>query len=130
MSQVHKVIVLNKPLKIFEFTPIQLGMLVVAIIGGLLIATNMPKEWKFNNVPAGVFVFVGVVGAAMVLGKMSEVKPWMWWRNMVIYRLGIVPNTFVPKPEPAPLYPDPNIIETKKKTEGYYVEAQDQAAPR
>lgn len=129
MSQVHKVIVLNKPLKIFEFTPIQLAMLVIAIIGGLLIASNMPKEWKFNNVPAGVFVFVAVVGAAMVLGKMSEVKPWMWWKNLIVYRLGLAPNMFVPKPEPAPLYPDPNIIETKKKTEQYYVEAQDQTAP-
>ncbi len=130
MSQVHKVIVLNKPLKIFEQTPIQLFLLVGSIIGALLIATSLPKEWKFNNVPAGVFVFVGIVGAAIVLGKMSEVKPWMWWKNMVLYRLNIVPKTFVPKPEPAPLYPDPNIIESKKKSEQYYVEAQDQAAPR
>jgi hypothetical protein len=105
-------------------------MLVTSIIGGLLIASNMPKDWKFNNVPAGVFVFVAVVGAAMVLGKMSEVKPWMWWKNMLFYRLGIIPSVFVPKPEPAPLYPDPTIIETKKKSDGYYVEAQDQAAPR
>ncbi len=130
MSQVHKVIILNKPLKIFDFTPIQLIMHVIAIITGLILASNMPKEWKFNNVPAGVFVFVAVVGASIVLGKMSEVKPWLWWKNMVMYRLGLVPNLFVPKPEPAPLYPDPNIIESKKKTEQYYVEAQDQAAPR
>ncbi|HEY9732652.1 MAG TPA: hypothetical protein V6C89_12110 [Drouetiella sp.] len=130
MSQVHKVIILNKPLKIFDFTPIQLIMHVIAIITALLMATNMPKEWKFNNVPAGVFVFVAIVGASIVLGKMSEVKPWSWWKNMVLYRLGLVPNLFVPKPEPAPLYPDPNIIDSKKKTEQYYVEAQDQAAPR
>ncbi|HEY9679462.1 MAG TPA: hypothetical protein V6C76_15750 [Drouetiella sp.] len=130
MSQVHKVIVLNKPLKIFEFTPIQLIMLIIAIVGGLLIATNMPKEWKFNNVPAGVFVFVAVVGAAMVLGKMSEVKPWQWWRNLVFYRLGLISDQFIPKPEEAPIYPDPTIVEAKKKTERYYVEAQDQAAPR
>lgn len=130
MSQVHKVIILNKPLKIFDFTPIQLIMHVIAIISGLLLASNMPKDWKFNNVPAGVFVFVAVVGASIVLGKMSEVKPWAWWKNMLLYRLGLVPNLFVPKPEPAPLYPDPNIIESKRKTEQYYVEAQDQAAPR
>jgi hypothetical protein len=123
MSQVHKVIVLNKPLKIFEFTPIQLIMVVGSIIGGLVVAGNMPKEWKFNNVPAGVFVFVAIVGAALVLGKMSEVKPWMWWKNLLLYRLGLVPKVFIPKPEPAPLYPDPNINESKKKSEQYYVEA-------
>ena len=126
MSQVHKVIVLNKPLKIFDFTPIQLIMIVTSVIGSLVIAGNLPKEWKFNNVPAGVFVFVGMVGAAIVLGKMSEVKPWLWWKNLLLYRLHVVPSTFIPKPEPAQLYPDPNIIESKKKTEQYYVEASDQ----
>ena len=124
MSQVHKVIVLNKPLKIFEFTPFQLILLVGSVILALIAASKCPKEWKFNGVPGGAWVAIGIVCVALVLVKMSELKPWAWWKNLMIYRMRLVPNIFLPKPEPAPLYPDPTIIEPKKRSEEFYVESQ------
>ena len=123
MSQIHKVIKLNAPFKIFEFTPFQLLLLVGSAIGALIIGANLPKDCKVGNLPGGLFVFLGMVGVALMLGKMSELKPWIWWRNMILYKLKLEPTIYLPKPEAAPIYPDPNIIEVKKKVDEYYVEA-------
>jgi hypothetical protein len=54
---------------------------------------------------------------------MSEVKPWAWWRNLVLYRLKMVPTEFLPHPEPAQEYPDPTIIDVKKRSSDIYVDA-------
>jgi hypothetical protein len=123
MSQIHKVIILNQSFKIFDFTPFQLLLLVISVIGAFIVTANLPKDCKIGNLPGGLFVFVGMVGLAMVLGKMSEFKPWIWWKNVILYRLKLEPMIFLPKPEEAPIYPDPTIIEAKKKVDEYYVEA-------
>lgn len=122
MSQAHKVIILNKPLKIFEFTIIQLILLFFSLLAAFGIATQIPKEWKINGIPGGFAVGITIFCVMLALVKMSEVKPWAWWRNMVLYRLRAVPTIFIPKPEEAPIYPDPNIIEVNKKAEKNYVD--------
>ena len=45
-----------------------------------------------------------------------------WWRNAFLYRLKLVPEVFIPKPEDAPLYPDPTIIE-KSVGEEFYIDS-------
>lgn len=124
MSLVHRVIILNQPLKIFGFAPLQLGLLVVWVIVGLVLAGRFPGEWKFHNVPIGVWFAIFWFCIALVAVKMSEVKPWSWWKNMLTYRLNLVPKTYIPKIEAAQPYPDGNIIELKKSTEKFYVEAE------
>ncbi len=125
MSQVHKVIILNKPLKIFDFTPFQLILLVAATVTALLVGTNIPKDWKVGNLPAGFLAGLLIFCAAIVGVKMSEVKPWIWWKNNLLYRLGMVPKVFIPRPEDPPhIYPDPSIIEAKKASDDYYVQSE------
>jgi hypothetical protein len=123
MSQAHKVIILNKPLKVFDFTIIQLVLMFFSVLGSFFAATQVPKDWKFNGMPGGALVFILLVCLMLALVKMSEVKTWSWWLNLLLYRLNAVPTTFLPKPEPAPIYPDPTIIDEKKESHKNYVEA-------
>jgi hypothetical protein len=123
MSQAHKVIILNKPLKIFDFTIIQLVLMFFSLLGAFGIATQIPKDWKWNGLPGSALVFIVIVCIMLALVKMSEVKPWTWWKNLLLYRLKAVPTVYMPKPEPAPIYPDPNIIEVKKREDANYVDA-------
>ncbi len=114
---------MNKPLKIFDFTIIQLVLLFFSCLGAFGIATQVPKEWKFNGMPGGAVVFIIIICIMLALVKMSEVKPWTWWTNLLLYRLRIVPTVFIPKAEPAPIYPDPTIMEVKKSADDNYVNA-------
>jgi hypothetical protein len=123
LSQAHKVIILNKPLKIFDFTIIQLVLMFFSLIIAFAIASQVPKEWKWNGLPGSALVFIVIVCIMLALVKMSEVKPWAWWKNLLLYRLKAVPIVYMPKPEPAPIYPDPNIIEVKKREDANYVDA-------
>jgi hypothetical protein len=123
MSQTHKVIILNKPLKIFDFTIIQLILMFFSILGAVGLSMQFPKDWKFNGLPAGALVGIVFICITLALVKMSEVKPWAWWLNLLAYRLKAVPTIFIPKPEPAPIYPDPTIIEVKKASDQNYVDA-------
>lgn len=114
---------LNKPLKIFDFTPFQLILMFVAVITAFIAGSNVPHDWKINNLPAGFILGLLIICGAIVFVKMSEVKPWAWWRNLVMYRLNMLPTTFLPHPEPGHVYPDPTIIDVKKRTDEYYVDA-------
>ncbi len=123
MSQAHKVIILNKPLKIFDFTIIQLILMFFSLLVAFGISTQIPKEWKWNGLPGPILVFILIICIMLALVKMSEVKPWTWWKNLILYRLKAVPTVYMPKPEVAPIYPDPNIIEVKKREDANYVDA-------
>jgi len=124
MSQIHKVILLNKPLKIFDFTPFQLILMFCATITAFIVASNIPQSYKLpNGLPVGFVVGMLIFCGAIVVVKMSEVKPWAWWRNLVLYRLNMVPTVFLPRPEPGQLYPDPTIIDAKRRADEYYVES-------
>jgi hypothetical protein len=125
MSQIHKVILLNKPLKIFDFTPFQLILMFFSTILAFIVAGNVPSSWKLpNGLPVGFLLGLLIFCAAIVVVKMSEVKPWVWWRNMFTYRLKLVSTVYLPKPEPGQVYPDPTIIDVKKRSEEYYVDAE------
>jgi len=123
MSQVHKVIILNKPLKIFDFTPLQLILLLVSTVVALIVGSKMPGNWKINGLPVGFLVGMVIFCGALVVVKMSEVKPWIWWKNLLVYRLRMAPTIFMPRPEEEAIYPDPTIIEAKKSSDEFYVEA-------
>lgn len=123
MSQIHKVILLNKPLKIFDFTPFQLILMFFSIVLAFVVGSNIPQNMKVGNLPAGFLAGMLILCGSIVVVKMSEVKPWAWWRNLILYRLNMVPTVFLPRPEPGQLYPDPTIIDVKKRSEEYYVES-------
>ena len=123
MSEIQKVILLNKPMKIFEFTPLQWALMFVSTILAFTVGSNVPHDWKIANVGVGIWLGIIIVCLAIVLVKMGEVKPWLWWRNDVVYRLHMMPTVFMPRPEPGQVYPDPTIIDVKKRSDEYYVDA-------
>jgi hypothetical protein len=122
MSRIHRVIVLNKPLKIRGFTVLQWVTLGLSIALGLWVSTAVvPKEWKIANAPAGVFIFVGIVGGIIALISALEMKPLIWWVNHVTYRLGIMPLSYLPNKESSTtMYPDPTINEIDKAANEFY----------
>jgi hypothetical protein len=123
MSQIHRVILLNKPLKIFEFTISQLIFMFFAVVSAFITSSYVPQSWKLpNGLPVGFLIGVTIVCAAIAYVKMNEVRPWAWWRNLAYYRLNMMPRVYLPHPEPAAIYPDPTIIDVKKLEDEYYVE--------
>lgn len=123
MSQVHKVINLKTPIKIFGgYTIKQVLLIAVGLALGIFLATKTPQTWKVAHLPAGLFVFVCTIGVACALSFFTEVKPLPWWKNMFLYRLGFVPSVYIPKPEEPAIYPDPTIIEKVVQDE-FYIES-------
>lgn len=124
MSLVHKVIILNKPLKIRGFTFGQWGILVVSVSLGFFLAFKVPQDWKLGNLPVGLFVWVVIVGAAMVGVNAAEFKPYAWWRNLLLYKiLNTVPKAFYPNvEEQTQIYPDPDVIDPAKREDEGYIE--------
>jgi len=119
MSQVHKVINLREPFKIFGLTIKQAFFLAVGGLLGFFVASHMPGDWKLGNLPAGLFAFIILCSLGGVLGFMTDVKPIAWWRNNFVYRLGLAPKIYIPRPEQAQIYPDPTIIEKRDQEEFY-----------
>lgn len=122
MSLVHKVIILNKPLKIRGFTFGQWAILAISVGVGFLLAFKVPQDWKVGNLPVGLFVWIIIVGAAMVGVNAMEFKPFAWWRNLFCYKiLGTSPKAYYPNVErQTQIYPDPDVIDPiKREDEGY-----------
>src|SRR5437660_11276578 len=121
MSVVHRVIVLNKPLKIRGFTLFQWGMMVLAAGVAFAMGSYIPKEWKLANLPVGFLVGLLIFSAVLVCINALEMRPIAWWKNQFLYRLKLVPSVFLPHPEEAQAYPDASIIEPKKAEDQFYV---------
>lgn len=124
MSLVHKVIILNKPMKIRGFTIGQWVILAVALALAFLLAFKVPQDWKLGNLPLGVFVWVFIVGGAMVGVNAAEFKPFAWWRNLFLYKVfNSVPRSYYPHIEDENfIYPDPDVIDPAKREEEGYIE--------
>ncbi len=121
MSRVHKVIVLNKPFKLWDFTVRQLLMRVVSICISLYILSSVPQQWKVGNLPANILLAIVFFCVCLPAVKFTDLKPINWWRNLLLYKLRIVPTTFIPRPEPGRIYPDPTIQEPRKKSDDFYI---------
>lgn len=123
MSLVHKVIILNKPLKIRGFTVWQWILLAVSVAVAFIFGAKVPHDWKLGNLPLGFIVGLLIVCGAMVFVGASEMKPLAWWRNLFLYRLGLAPRVFFPHvEEQGHPYPDPDIIDQPRASEDNYIE--------
>jgi hypothetical protein len=124
MSLVHKVIILNKPLKIRGFTFGQWFILATAVGLGFFLAFKVPQDWKLGNLPLGVFVWVFIVGGAMVGVNAAEFKPFAWWRNLFLYKIfQTVPRAYYPhNEEQLQIYPDPDVIDPARREDEGYIE--------
>jgi hypothetical protein len=121
MSLVHRVIILNKPLKIRGFTLFQWAMMVLAAGLAFALGSYVPKEWKLANLPVGFLLGLCIFSAVLVLINALEMRPLAWWKNQFLYRLKLVPSVFLPHPQEATPYPDATIIEPARKEDTYYV---------
>jgi hypothetical protein len=122
MSQVHRVLVLNKPFKIRGYTVMQWITMGAATAIALFVGTKLvPNDWKLLNVPAGLFVGIAIWGAAAGYVTATEAKPIAWWKNRLLYALKLLPIVYLPKREEGVLYPDPTIREAVKREDQTYV---------
>jgi len=119
MAYVHRVIILNKPLKIRGYTPFQWFLFAVA--GGLAVAafSYTPKEMKLLNMPLGILLAILIACVALVFVGMTQMKPLVWWKNKILFALGQIPRRMMPITEAGTLYPDPTIQETVQREDNY-----------
>lgn len=121
MSRVHRVIILNKPFKIWDFTIRQLFMLVISVCISLYILSAIPQNVKIGNLPANILGAIVFFCICLPCVKFTDLKPMGWWRNLLLYKLRLVPTQFIPRPEQGRIYPDPTIIEPRKKSDDFYI---------
>ncbi len=121
MSQVHRVLVLNKPFKIRGYTVVQWIILALSVSIALFVGTKLvPNAWKIGNTPAGLWAGIVIFGVGYCYVTATEAKPGIWWRNKVFYTLKLLPTLYLPKREEGVLYPDPTIKDIIKREDRSY----------
>lgn len=103
MAIVHKVIILNKPFKLFGFSFVQWIVLASTSLIGLWIGFSLPPV-KFNGLPLGFIVFMIIVCGGIVFVHASLIQPWQWWRNRILSLAQMLPTEILPKPQAAKTY--------------------------
>jgi len=120
MSQIHKVIDLKQPLKIFDFTPFQILVMAIGLILGFIAGTQNYGNAKLANIPVGFWIGLFIFSGSMVLSHMAQIKPFVWWKSMIIYKLKLMPVVYMPHPEPANEYLDASLSDSRhKKNDGF-----------
>lgn len=124
MSQIHKVIVLNTPMKIRGYTVPQWILLAISVGLAFLAGSKVPPDWKLGNLPLGLFAGLAIFSVALVFVFASETKPLAWWRNFFLYRIfHSVPTAYYPHmEEQTQIYPDPDVADAGKREERNYIE--------
>jgi hypothetical protein len=100
----------------------QIGLAAIGLLTAFFLGSKVPHDWKLHNIPAGFLFGLIIFCVSLVLGRMTELKPIVWWRNNFLYGLRMMPTLYLPKPEELThIYPDPTI-EERGHIEEYYVE--------
>ncbi len=107
MAIVHKVIILNKPFKLFGFSFIQLAIFVFTGLIGLWIGFSVPQV-KVNGLPLGFLVFMLIICGGMVFVHATLIQPWQWWRNRILSLAGLLPTKILPRPQAPNIYIEEN----------------------
>ncbi len=119
----QKVVILNKPLKLFGLTVKQWFFMVPVAIFAFWTGSMWPPSWKLQNLPAGFVWGMAIFCGGLVAVHMNEVRPSIWWVNFFNYHIfKIMPTTYLPHHEEATLYIDSSIIDKKDVSEEYYVQ--------
>ena len=124
MSLSQKVVILNKPLKLFGLTVKQWFQMIPITFIAYWLGSSMPPTWKVQNLPASFVVGIVIVCAGLVAIHMNEVRPNAWWINLFNYRIfKVMPEIYLPNTEPAPIYLDASIIDKKnQQNDEFYVQ--------
>lgn len=125
MSQIQRVIILNKPFRIRGYTMMQWVIMGVAFSIAVIVGTKcVPHDWKLGGVPTGVWIFVLLFGLGIGYVHVVQVKPIVWWRNRLFYAVGLEPQLYLPKREEGQEYPDASIKQPAKREDQSYVEVE------
>ena len=85
MAQRFPVIPLNQPLRIYDFTVRQLVALALMSFFMLLLVTQIDKTWILAGLPARFLLSVIGFSCAIVVVRMSDVRPMIWWKRQLLY---------------------------------------------
>ena len=124
MSQIQRVIILNKPFKIRNYTPFQWLVLLVSVGIAFLVGSKVPHDFKIGGAPAGVWVGVFIFGIGAGYIHVVQRRPFAWWRNRITYSLGLSPTLYLPKREEGQEYPDSSIKQAPKREDQPYVDVE------
>ena len=85
MAQRFPVIPLNQPLRIYDFTVRQLVALAFMSFVMLMLVTQVDKTWILAGLPARFLLSVIGFSCAIVVVRMSDVRPMIWWKRQLLY---------------------------------------------
>ena len=115
MSQLQRVIPLNKPFKLRGYTIGQWLILGLSLAVAMLVGSKVPGDWKLDKIPVGFLVGLLIFCLAIVFVSATQMHPLIWWRNQLLYKLGLAPRLVLPSRDPPLPYIDATIVEVSKK---------------
>ncbi|GEM_PF-703212 len=87
----YPVVILDRPIRIFDFKPLPLLCLIVASLLALKLSLLINPSYRFGNIPCSIFVFVAFFSLIAGNVKALELKPLKWWMKRIHHFKGPLP---------------------------------------
>ena len=94
----YPVVILDRPIRIFDFKPIPLLCLIAASLVALKLSSFIDPHAYIGNIPANVFTFICAFSLIAGHVKALELKPIKWWLKRLKYVREPLP-LFLPESE-------------------------------
>lgn len=94
----YPVVILDRPIRIFDFKPIPLLCLIAASLVALKLSSFIDPHFYVGNIPANVFTFICAFSLIAGHIKALELKPIKWWLKRLKYVREPLP-LFLPESE-------------------------------
>lgn len=90
MSSQHKVLILNKPFRIYGFTPPQMGCFVLSFVLALLAAKHLPA-WQIAHIPLSFLCGLLLLSIGLTITQATNIRPLAWWRKRLEFAMKALP---------------------------------------
>jgi hypothetical protein len=94
----YPVVILDRPIRIFDFKPIPLLCLIAASLVALKLSSFIDPHFYIGDIPANVFTFICAFSLIAGHVKALELKPIKWWLKRLKYVREPLP-LFLPESE-------------------------------
>ncbi len=94
----YPVVILDRPIRIFDFKPIPLLCLIAASLVALKLSLFIDPHFHIGNIPANLFTFICAFSLIAGNVKALELKPIKWWLKRLRYIREPLP-LFLPESE-------------------------------
>ncbi len=87
----YPVVILDRPIRIFDFKPLPLLCLIAASLVALKLSLFIHPSYRFGNLPCSIIVFIAFFSIIAGNVKALELKPLKWWLKRIQHLRGPLP---------------------------------------